>query len=402
MPWPKGKKRSKETIEQIKAYRKTQKPPNLKHGKYTKEKLEEERKSKILRLFVNPRKQEVQDQAIVSTFGTYNKIANIPLNSVIDFKRNTEVWSSISPVNLQLDVTESTLARKITEVEQQWARVQEPATDEEEFERAKIYARVNHLSRIYEDLGRKLLGRKVVVFNRLFSKSGRKPLDQQKNWPYFLRLHAILNMLNLRSDEDIRLYITGVWEGLRFPISVSVGFIPLKQLGSYRCVWYFLKFLDTQREAYSGVTTSSTKRAMDTRYKANADNTLAANALSWCQYIIYNATEPSRVANEIPFAFSSEDFTVLYCYSNKYIRTLWKKGGLKQEPWLKFNEAMLDFHQRIQKEPHLKQVVRTVIRKSTQLWKRSGIPSRSPDDKTLILRDFEDSPKAQSILKQIL
>lgn len=387
----KGKKHSQETIEKIKAARALQNPPN-KHFNYTTSRsVENSLFKRIVTLmgvpfeqredFINTLKTTTAPKKAVSTLnGTSNKesltkdvcsiIFYINFKRVLntkEFKEYNQFWLDLCEKRINLNFTLGEIVELQKTLEAQ-AQIDIASTNP--LERFKYNKSVKHIASLFEDSARRCVGgRQIKLFNKY------RPIHKQKNFFTILKLRCVFDTLGLFTDTDRKQYIQGVFDQKQ--IKRNGNFIPLKTLSSPYCVIDYMFYLKTNWfERYTS-SNAEEKYKRERRYGSTYWEEQRDFAVGIARRLI-SLEWDSRVETEIPMAFGTDDFSLLYCYCSPYISE-WFYLCILEDGWREMANKMVDFHQRVKQEPEIEEIVEETERRINLVWEESGIEEYSED-----------------------
>ena len=232
-----GKKHTPKTKQKLRSSRAKQKPPNKKYNFAYSTAIENsvlQRLMALLEIPLEERKIWLQKQKR----SNQNRVLiyNINLKSfLIKHNNSTRVWLDLvqKTTNLNVSLGEITTAQK-----QAVLQAKKDVVSSNPLQRFKYNKSIKSIARIYTDSAKRLVGgRPINLFNRF------KPMFQQKNFFYLLKLKVIFDVIGLTTDTDRRQYIQGIFDQKK--VKNKRDFIPLNVLSSSLCFLDYLFYLKT-------------------------------------------------------------------------------------------------------------------------------------------------------------
>lgn len=398
-----GKKHTPETIHKIRVGRLSKVPPSKRHKSNLERSVlqrlmalvempSEERKV-WLELF-NEQQQNLDDlNQKLSQKGLTRSVKNlgkkhpkkgrkgltqrILLSNIYNINIRDFINNNNSVIRIQLDLVQKAVNLNVSLsqlVEAQKAAVLQAKKDirsSNPIQRFKYNQSIKAIARIYTDSARRLVGgRPINLFNRF------KPMWEQKNFFFLLKLKVIFDIVGVNTDTDRRQYIQGVFDQKR--IKNKRDFIPLKVLSSPLCFLDYLFYLKTNWYLRFPTQDLDKDRALrESRYGSTYYEEQMKFALGICGQLI-SIGGKSRLEMEIPHAFGSTDFCLFYCWCSPFIPKL-RKLGVLRSGWPEVHKGMTKLKRRAKEDPELREAVRNTKKLIEEMWAKSDFPKHSEE-----------------------
>jgi len=407
-----GKRHSPETIRKISSARNKQNPPNLRHGRQTKQaehkNLELKATIGLLKLLELEENTELCVEYVEryetdfcsgedensNQIGLYNSNISSFLESFNKYRDSTNPnWLECSlfikekeqgkdplewlkqarnDFNLNLNFSLS----EVKELQDQ--KIEELKSNPDNPWITRKHAKsIRRLARIFEDAARyKNQGEPVVLFKPHY------PIDKHLNYQLLLKLKVVLDVLGLKKEIDRRQYIKGVFSQKKLPKRLGRKFIPLRVLSSPLCIIDFLAYLKEnwyERHAFSNEENKEEIRQIE----YGQDYYMAkANLAASFYHSMIDSPNKTRFSSEF-WKLSDIEECAWYLFVSPMLRPFYRRGLLKKgRPPL--HQALLKIEELRKEDGRLREMLELIKEDSERLWKASGIPTFGEEDEEAI------------------